>query len=380
MFLFLFLVLPNLYVAYRTVSLLSLSPLHAVIFSLAALGLFLIQALGIAGERTFFPHWKESLASLVPVISWSAYLLYGFVSILFVYLFFGDIIRIVWHLISMPENPAGFDRTLFAAVALAALLTAAIGLWQATAGPAVKHVTVPLKNLPAAFDGFTIAQISDLHTGPTIKRPYTQKIVDITNELNPDLVALTGDFVDGKIAELAKDVEPLRDLKSTYGSYFVTGNHEYYWGAEGWLGHFKALGIDVLPNEHRVIERGGEAILIAGVNDYSTLAMHSANACNPEKSIQGAPEGLVKILLAHQPVTYELSEPAGFDLQLSGHTHSGQYFPFNLVIPFFQKYYKGLNRHGDMWIYVNTASGYWGPPLRAGVPPEITLITLKRSE
>lgn len=380
MFFLIFLVLPNLYVALRSYPLLGLTFPYTVLFIAVVLSLIFLQMLGIFGERSFFPNWKESLAPLVPLISWSAYILYGFVSILVVYFLIGDVVRIIWHLTSAPDDPLSFDRRLFLTLGAGALATTALGVWQATAGPTVKRVTIALRNLPTSFEGFKIVQISDLHTGPTIKRPYTENVVRIANSLKPDLVALTGDFVDGTIAELAEDVEPLKTLQSTHGSYYITGNHEYYWGAAAWMQHFKTLGINVLANEHMLIERGGERILLAGVNDYSTLKLGAGDACNPQKALEGAPEGLVKILLAHQPVTYEMSEPAGFDLQLSGHTHAGQYFPFSLLIPFFQKYYKGLNRHKNMQIYVNTATGYWGPPLRAGVPTEVTLITLERAK
>lgn len=377
MFFILFLVIPNLYIAYRAIALLSLAtPYMVLLVSFIAVS-FAIQALGIAGERSFFPGWKSALEPLVPFISWSAYLLYGFSSILFAYLLAGDVVRIFWHLVALPDNPVSADRRLFLTLGAGALASTAIGVWQATTGPTVKRVTIALKNLPQAFNGFTIAQISDLHVGPTIGRAYAKNVVEITNGLKPDLIALTGDFVDGTIDDLHEDVEPLRDLKSTHGSFFVTGNHEYYSGAQPWCEHFKTMGINVLANEHRVITHGGEAIILAGVNDYSTLRAGPSYACNPAKAIEDAPEDAVKILLAHQPITYELSEPAGYDLQLSGHTHAGQYFPFNLLIPFFHKYYKGLNRHKDMQIYINSATGYWGPPLRTGVPTEITLITLQ---
>jgi uncharacterized protein len=378
LFFLLFLVIPNLYVAYRGAVLLSLTPQYVLLLATVAIFLFLVQALGIAGERTFFPHWKSTLEPWVPLINWSAYLLYCFASILFAYLLVGDVVRIFWHLVALPENPVSADRRLFLTLGAGALVSTAIGVWQATTAPTVKRVTIALKNLPQAFDGFTIAQISDLHVGPTIRRAYVQKVVEITNGLKPDLIALTGDFVDGTIDDLQEDVAPLRTLVSTHGSYYITGNHEYYWGAQPWCEHFKTLGMNVLANEHRIITRGGESLILAGVNDYSTRGAGGAIACNPAKAIEGAPENLVKILLAHQPITFELSEPAGYDLQLSGHTHAGQYFPFNLLIPFFQKYYKGLNRHKNMWIYINSATGYWGPPLRTGVPTEITLITLQR--
>jgi uncharacterized protein len=379
LFFILFLLLPNLYAAIRTYSLWPWAMQHAFAYWIVAIFFILIQMLGIFGERSFFHDWKNTLGPLVPVINWAAYTLYGFVSILVAYFLIAEIVRIIVYLSVTIDEPVSFDRRLFLTFGLGAAATTAFGVWQAANGPIVKRVTIPLKNLPSAYDGFTIAQISDLHVGPTIRRRYVQNVVNITNALNPDLIALTGDFVDGSVEELSPDVAPLRDLKSRYGSFYVTGNHEYYSGAAQWISHFKTLGIRVLENEHAVIQHNGASLLIAGVNDYSTLSHHAPRRCNPAASLEGAPEGLVKILLAHQPVTYMLSEPAGFDLQLSGHTHAGQYFPFNLLIPFFQKYYKGLNRHNNMWIYVNSATGYWGPPLRAAVPTEITLITLRTS-
>ena len=244
------------------------------------------------------------------------------------------------------------------------------------ARPSVRSVTIPLKGLPQSFNGFKIAQISDLHVGPMIGRDYTQSVVNLTNSLNPDLIALTGDFVDGSVAQLAEDVAPLADLRSVHGSFYITGNHEYYWGAEDWMAEFKRLGARVMVNEHERISRGDDHIVLAGIPDLSTLRNQNIESADAEKSLLGVADGVVKILLAHQPNSYEMAYKAGVDLQLSGHTHAGQFFPFSPLIRFFQRYYQGLNRHDSMWIYVNSGTGYWGPPLRTGVPSEITLITL----
>jgi predicted MPP superfamily phosphohydrolase len=188
---------------------------------------------------------------------------------------------------------------------------------------------------------------------------------------------LTGDFADGPVEDFGQELSPIADLKAPHGKYFVTGNHEYYWDLTGWLARFKEMGMRLLSNEHVIIECGGGAIILAGVTDYSTVGMGTDHACNPKRALVGAPSNLTKILLAHQPATYRMAHEADFDLQLSGHTHGGQYFPFSFLIRYFQRYYRGLNRHENMWVYVNSGTGYWGPPLRLGAPSEITLITLR---
>jgi predicted MPP superfamily phosphohydrolase len=249
---------------------------------------------------------------------------------------------------------------------LSVAATVVLGLWQAS-HPVVYRVRIPVRGLPPRFTGFSIAQVTDLHVGPTIRRARVQRVVNLVNGLAPDLVALTGDLVDGPVRNLAPDVAPIAQLRAPHGVYFVTGNHEYYWDAVEWMAEFAGLGVRVLANEHRLIERGPDAILLAGITDY---------AGNPERALAGAPDGLVKIVLAHQPAAFAMTHAAGFDLQLSGHTHAGQYFPFTLLVGFFQRFYKGLNRYRNMWIYVSRGTGYWGPPLRAFMPAEITLITL----
>ncbi|MBI1214801.1 MAG: metallophosphoesterase [Alphaproteobacteria bacterium] len=309
-----------------------------------------------------------------------SYLALGVFSCLLIYTLAADVVTMLWEWISPPANEALFDHDTLLTLAALTLLTVGLGVFQAATGPAVREVEVPLKNLPPAFDGFKIVQVSDLHIGPTIGRRYAEKTVRIANRLGGDLIALTGDFIDGEVETLKHDIEPLKELTAPHGAYFVTGNHEYYWDAEGWCAHFEGMGVTVLENAHRVIRQGEDAIVLAGVTDYSIARRNRPDASSPHKAAEGAPEGLVKVLLAHQPASYAEAQPAGFDLQLSGHTHAGQYFPYSLVIRFFQKYYKGLNRHGDLWVYVNRGTGYWGPPLRTLVQGEITLIRLRRDE
>lgn len=373
------LALLNVYAASRIITRWPWAEQHLAIAWLLVLGFFLLQLTGPFGERLFFPGWRKKRSLRLPlyVLTWASYAAFGVMSCLIAYALLVDVISIPWKLLVVPNNPAIFDlRTLLILVGITAL-TALYGLRQAKVGPSVRRVEIPLRNLPESFDGFKIVQISDLHVGPTIKRNYAQNVVNMVNALSPDLIAMTGDFVDGSVADLKNDIAPLAQLRAAHGSYFVTGNHEYYWDATAWSVELTRLGAHVLNNSHQIVERDGGAIVLAGVTDYSTRGMTGDLASDPHRALHGAPADLPRILLAHQPISYEVAHEAGVDLQLSGHTHAGQYFPFTLLIRYFQRYYKGLNRHGNMWLYVNVGTGYWGPPLRAGARSEITLITLR---
>ena len=251
------------------------------------------------------------------------------------------------------------------------------GLYKARRAARVFEIPVPIEDLPASLDGFRIAQISDIHVGPTIKRGYVQRIVDQVNELAPDVVALTGDLPDGSVADLRRHVAPLAGLQARDGCYFVTGNHEYYAGVDDWIGEARRLGFEVLVNEHRLVERGSGRILLAGVTDYGGGQFGRDHDSDPKAAIAGAPESHARILLAHQPLSIFAAARAGFDLQLSGHTHGGQFIPWKYLVGLQQPYTAGLHRFEHTWIYVNRGTGYWGPPLRLGTDSEITLITLR---
>jgi hypothetical protein len=257
------------------------------------------------------------------------------------------------------------------------LVLLAVGIFQAVKGPGVQHVEVPLKGLPKAFDGFRIAQISDLHIGPTIRSSYVQNVVRRVNDLKADIVALTGDITDGDVVELTPIAKELSEMEATFGRFFVTGNHEYYHDAPAWIDVHKESGTTVLTNQNYLIEKDGERLAILGVPDVSAHHFVPEHKSSPESAAAGVPTDVIKILLAHQPISYKAAHSAGVHLQLSGHTHSGQFFPWNLMIGFFHDYYRGLNRFQDMWIYVNPGTGYWGPPLRTAVASEITLLTLR---
>jgi uncharacterized protein len=229
------------------------------------------------------------------------------------------------------------------------------------------------------LEGFRIVQITDIHVGPTIKAQYLRAIVDRVNALQPDVVAVTGDLVDGSVAELGEHVRPLADLRARHGVYFVTGNHEYYSGVHGWVKELQRLGLRVLHNEHVVLQHGAASLVLAGVTDYSGHHFDPDHRSDPARSLQGAPTGVPRILLAHQPRTAPAAAQAGFDLQISGHTHGGQFLPWIFFVPLQQPYIAGLHQLGRLWVYVSRGTGYWGPPKRLGAPSEISELLLAGS-
>src|SRR6476619_2533950 len=273
--------------------------------------------------------------------------------------------------------PASLVTPSARAVAIAAALVTLWGFANARRVARVVRVDVPIAGLPGALDGFTIAQVSDVHVGPTIKRPYVAAIVDAVNRLEVDVVAITGDLVDGSVRDLADDVAPLAGLRSREGSFFVTGNHEYYSGADAWVRELRRLGLFVLMNEHVVVRRGDAALVVAGITDFGAGHFDRAQASDPRAALAGSPNAAaLRIPLAHQPRSAAAAESAGFDLQLSGHTHGGQFLPWNFLVRLQQPFTAGLHRWRRMWVYTSRGTGYWGPPKRFGAPSEITLLRL----
>jgi predicted MPP superfamily phosphohydrolase len=278
-----------------------------------------------------------------------------------------------------PEAREFLARSSALAVLLLTPAITAIGYFMARRVAPVVEVDVPIASLPAALEGFTIAQISDIHVGPTIKRPFVEAIVDRVNGLRPDMVAITGDLVDGSVGRLANDTAPLARLASRHGTYVVTGNHEYYCGAHAWIRELRRLGARVLINEHVVLDHDGAPLSVAGVTDYSAHYFDPSHRSDPHGAAAGMPAHGPRVLLAHQPRSAASAELAGYDLQLSGHTHGGQFWPWNLFVRLQQPFTAGLNRLGRMWVYINRGTGYWGPPMRFGIPSEITRIRLVRA-
>jgi hypothetical protein len=277
-----------------------------------------------------------------------------------------------------PERRRFFHQSANIGVLGVSALAGAFGVWRARRHPTVIKVEVPIHNLPEELEGYSIAQISDLHLGPTLSGTFMRRVAKSVNELKPDMVAITGDLVDGSTTHLAEHVKPLKELSSVDGTFFVTGNHEYYSGAEPWCQMLSGLGLNVLNNAHSVIRRGGAKLMIAGVNDYRAHRILPAHRSDPAAAVAGAPDCNARVLLAHQPGSCLDAREQQFDLQLSGHTHGGQFFPWNFVVGRFHPFVRGLNKWGKGWVYVNRGTGYWGPPMRIGVDSEITLLVLRR--
>jgi hypothetical protein len=303
----------------------------------------------------------------------------GVLSWLFVLTFARDLFLLFAAALLQGSGYEQWVRDSAIAVVAAVPLITAAGFFMARREAPVVKVDIPVRDLPAGLEGFTIAQISDIHVGPTIKRPFVEKIVDRVNRLGADMVAITGDIVDGTVRELSHHTEPLARLDSRHGTYAVTGNHEYYSGAPEWILELRRLGANVLLNEHVVIDHDGAALTLAGVTDYSAHHFDAAQRSDPALALRGAPANGTKVLLAHQPRSANAAASAGFDLQLSGHTHGGQFWPWNLFVRLQQPFTAGLNRLGQMWVYINRGTGYWGPPMRFGIPSEITHIRLVRA-
>ncbi|MFG2891892.1 metallophosphoesterase [Streptomyces sp. NPDC048248] len=276
---------------------------------------------------------------------------------------------------ALPSPPSPPRRVFIArAVAAGATLaaTATVGYGAATAlrTPRIKHVTVPLAKLPRAAHGFRIAVVSDIHLGPILGRGHTRRIVEAINRTGPDLVAIVGDLVDGNVAELGPAAAPLRDLHARHGAYFVTGNHEYYSGAAQWVDHVRELGVHPLENARTELP----GFDLAGINDLAGEPEHQGP--DYARALGGRDTSRAVVLMAHQPVTIHDTVRHGVDLQLSGHTHGGQMWPVTYIAEATNPTNSGLARYGDTQLYVTRGAGAWGPPVRVGAPPDITIVEL----
>ncbi|MCA9697100.1 MAG: metallophosphoesterase, partial [Myxococcales bacterium] len=349
-----------------------------------------VAALGILPLLGFFGRRLGLVGGLLDSLQWLGFICMGLSSLLISFTMVVDLSRLLLAAgRKLADRRRGESkdtamdparRRFFADVANYGIVGGAAGLSAVGFGlarrvPAVVEIEVPIADLHPDLVGFRIAQLSDVHIGPTIHGAWLEKVVAATNAAGPDLVALTGDFVDGHVAELGPELEALSRLEARHGAFFVTGNHEYYWDGPAWCRFVASLGPTVLCNEHRLIEHGEARLLVAGVTDLHADRNEPSHRSDPAAAKAGAPAHDVSLLLAHQPRSVFAAAEVGFDLQLSGHTHAGQYFPMSLLIHLMQPYVSGLNRHGDMQIYVSRGTGYWGPPNRAGSPSEITLLT-----
>jgi predicted MPP superfamily phosphohydrolase len=365
----LFVLLPG-YVGWRLLSGLSVAPIGIAIGIVLLIGCCLLIPLSMR-TRTL---QNRNLADRV---AWVGLTAMGFFSSLFVLTLSRELV-----LLGVRLFLSGAQAQLW--IGPSAQLTLYLSLFVSMTGfiiarrrPGIVEIKIPVVDLPLALHGFSIAQISDLHVGPTIKRGFVEGIVQQTNDLKADMIAVTGDLVDGSVQQLSTHTAPLAGLKARHGAYFVTGNHEYYSGERAWTAEIRRLGLRVLKNEHVVLKHDGASLVLAGVTDISAHHFDPEQRSDPATALRGAPgDAGAKVLLAHQPSSAMAAANAGFDVQISGHTHGGQFWPWNLFIHLFQPFSGGLHRLKNLWIYVSRGTGYWGPPNRFGVPSEITRIRL----
>ena len=253
---------------------------------------------------------------------------------------------------------------------------AAYGSWRAFSPPLVTELAVKIPKLPKALDGLSIVQLTDIHVGPFIQRRYMDALVQQANALRPDLFAITGDLVDGDVHTLGGAVSALAGLKSRYGSFFVTGNHDYYSGDDAWTAFLQSLDIQVLRNRHVRIGDAGASLDLVGVDDWSGSRRRNKKGYDLDRALEGRDPDRAAVLLAHQPANFTVAAERGMDLQVSGHTHGGQLVPMTLFIGLAWEHSAGLYRHGDSHIYVSRGCGFWGPPMRIGSPPELVKLVL----
>ncbi|MCZ4312536.1 metallophosphoesterase [Comamonadaceae bacterium G21597-S1] len=370
------------------------SPLAGSVLWMFLAASLVLMPLAFTGRR------RQARGALATSVTWAGLIGMGLFSTLFVLTLVRDAVLVAALLAALAAGLAGagwislepWMTASAVAVPVLTLLATAWGFWNARRTATVVRVDVPIAGLPEALHGFSVAQISDIHVGPTIGQRYVQRIVDRVNALGADMVAITGDLVDGQVDELRAHVAPLARLVSTHGSFFVTGNHEYYSGAHAWIAELRGLGVQVLLNEHRVLHHEGaaetlpdgvalhrdtEMVVVAGVADFSAHHFDASHRSDPRAAIHGAPAGVrLRLLLAHQPRSALAASGAGFDLQLSGHTHGGQFWPWMYFVRYQQPFTAGLRRLDDLWVYTNRGTGYWGPPKRFGVASEITHLRL----
>ncbi len=315
-------------------------------------------------------------------LAYVAFTYFGLLGVLLPLLISLDLARAGYLLFTRRRAEVDEDRRKFLArgmamaTAVGATATGAVGVAEAASDPQLRSVEVPIKGLPADLEGLTIAQLSDVHIGAILRKDFLMPVVQRVNALKPDLVVVTGDLVDGSVANLGEHVAPLADLKSTFGTYFVTGNHEYYSGADAWIAFLKEQGLVVLDNRRVEITRGSTPFDLIGVHDWRAKGF--GHKYDFEAAVKDRDKDKVSILLSHQPKAIHDAAKEGIDLVLSGHTHGGQIWPFNFAVQLVQPYVAGLHAHTDKtWIYVHTGTGFWGPPVRVGTQSEIALLTLR---
>jgi predicted MPP superfamily phosphohydrolase len=333
-----------------------------------------IIALGLALPLTMAASRLYPAAAVRPAM-WLVFIWLGIGFLLVAFLGIADAGRLTAFLLHKlrgdeapdPSRRVLLARSLAAGVGGVVAGLSALGVKSALGSVQIKELEIRLRGLPRALAGFRLVQISDVHIGPLLRRDWVGHVVDRIVELSPDLVAITGDLVDGRVHELEEHVEPLARLRPKHGVYFSTGNHEYYSGVEEWLAYLPSLGIRPLRNERVEIAPGLD---LAGVEDPT-------GAPDMARALRGRDPSRALVLLAHQPRQFAEAVARGVSLTLSGHTHGGQIWPFSWLVALVQPYLAGLHRRGDSQLYVSRGTGFWGPPMRVFAPAEITLLKLQ---
>jgi predicted MPP superfamily phosphohydrolase len=344
-----------------------------------------LLALALSLPASFFLMRATSAAARLAL--WPIYVWMGAMLFLLTLLLVGDLLKLALFVHAriaagaplVPERRLFLARLIGGSAAGVTAVATGYAIWNALSHIVVRRVRVELRGLPRALDGTTIAQITDLHLGPTLGREWLAGVVARVNELGADLVAITGDLVDGRVAELREVVEPLRELRARRGVFFVTGNHEYYSRAAEWVAYLPGLGLRVLRNERVTIGEGAASFELAGVDDWNARGMAPGHAQDIGRALGGRDPARAVVLLAHQPRAVLEAARLGVGLVLAGHTHGGQLFPWNHLVYLQQPVIAGLARFDETWIYVSEGTGFWGPPMRLGTRSEITLVTLAAS-
>ncbi len=325
-------------------------------------------------------------------VSWVIYVGLGFLSFVFFILLARDFLWfLAWigkkisNLLSSTNNEPDPSRRQFLLQSLnlgvigAAAVATSYGIYEARKTPGLVILDIPIPRLPQTFDGFKIIQICDIHAGLTVDRDWIEKVVEEVQKQSPDLIAFVGDMVDGSVSGLESTVAPFADLQAPFGKFFTTGNHEYYSGAIPWIEHARVLGFDVLMNEHRKIEKNGSTIVLAGVTDYTAGQFYKDQASDPHKAVEGVSNDEIKIMMAHQPRSLYQFGDLKIDFTMNGHTHGGQFIPWNWFATLGQPFIKGLHQWNEGLVYVSKGTGYWGPPVRLGARSEVTVFVLRKS-
>lgn len=369
-----FLLLVTLFLHWRFLSVTRMPtrPKRAVDAVLALL--WLCSVIGFGSGVAFDPSWARGPAFVG--LSWLAVVLYLFLGTLLVAVVC-TVLRVVFAARHRDSSAARLrvSRIGSAAVALVSVVAVGYGLVEA-ATPRATNTDVALDRLPTEFDGVRVALVSDLHAGPSRGADFVREVVDSINAQNPDVVLLDGDLIDGTVALVGADLEPLRDLDAPLGVFAVSGNHEFYAGDGGeWLDFWSTLGIDVLRNERATITRGDAAIDIAGINDATAPAPYEPDLA---AALDGIDPDRFVLLMAHQPLQAVEASDFGVDMQVSGHTHGGQIWPIRYLVPLQQPSVEGLDTIGNTTLYTTRGAGAWGPPVRVAAPPEIAMLELTR--